>query len=92
MLLAREDVCQLLEDKQSLAGADCHVSKVMVTNRHCTPQFAVDAGKLQMGEHMIGVLNGYMYMTAADTCIGLQHGQWNLYAFGFYSIAGKGNL
>lgn len=54
MLLAREDVCQLLEDKQNLAGADCHVSKVVVTNRHCIPQFAVDAGKLQMRKN--GVL------------------------------------
>lgn len=62
--LALRSVCQLLEDKQSLAGADCHVSKVVVTNRHCIPQFAVDAGKLQMGKICEqGFKNGYMYMT-----------------------------
>lgn len=36
-----------LKDKQSLVGADCHVPKVVVTSRHCIPQFAVDDGKLQ---------------------------------------------
>lgn len=39
-----------LKDKQSLVGADCHVPKVVVTNRHRIPQCAVDDGKLQTGK------------------------------------------
>lgn len=66
-VLHLRNVCQLLEDKQSLAGADCHVSKVVVTNRHHIPQFAVDAGKLQVGKICErGFKNGYMY-TAIGT-------------------------
>lgn len=45
-------VLTFLKDKQSLVGADCHVPKVVVTSRHCIPQFAVDDGKLQKRQYI----------------------------------------